>query len=337
MFYLILKRLQIKKIITYLIFCLLLLEATSCMAQQQLPNAGHGLWGVDISNDDKYIALGGDDSLLQIFTNDLKLYKSIKLQKEGMVRAVQWHPKENLLAISTRNDAWIFDPVSENKIKLEGGIDGSRAIAWNYNGQLLAAAAGSGTIWIWDRHGKLLRKIQKTTDGLPDKKDFLGMDWHPSKNIFTTVGDEIRIFDTSGKQLNVFKHRAQQAGLLTVKWHPSGDFFVTGDYGHPKEGIPVLLQFWHADGKLIKEWNESKSEFRNIRWNKQGTYLATGSDALRIWTKDGELLYTGNQDGNPGLWGVDWVSDSKKIITVTFSPGNIQLWNNKAELLKTIK
>jgi hypothetical protein len=36
--------------------------------------AGNGLWTVDISNDDRYIALGGDDSLLRIFTSDLKLY-----------------------------------------------------------------------------------------------------------------------------------------------------------------------------------------------------------------------------------------------------------------------
>ena len=36
------------------------------------------------------------------------------------------------------------------------------------------------------------------------------------------------------------------------------------------------------------------------------------------------------------LWGVDWISDSQKIVTVTFAGGNIQLWNEKAELLKTI-
>ena len=172
---------------------------------------------------------------------------------------------------------------------------------------------------------------------MPDTKDFLGMDWHPSKNIFTTVGDEIRIFDTSGTQLNVFKHRQQRAGLLTVKWHPSGNFFVTGDYGHPKEGVPVLLQFWQTDGKLIKEWAGSETEYRNIRWNKQGTYLATGSDALRIWTKDGHLLYTAKQENNGGLWGVDWDSDSKRIVTVSFGNGNIRLWDDKAKLLKTIK
>ena len=338
MFYSNQKRKYIKTTTIYQIFSLLLLTAFLAGNEQNPSNAGRGLWTIDISHDDKYIALGGDDSLLRIYTNDLTLYKSIKLEARGMIRAVHWHPKENLLAVSTRNSIWVLDPVTGHETKLEGDHNGSRTIAWNHNGEMLAAAAGSGIVWIWNKNGKLLRKIQKTgEDGLPDKKDFLGMDWHPSKNILTTVGDEIRIFDTSGKQLNVFKHRDQRAGLLTVKWNPSGDFFVTGDYGHRDEGIPTLLQFWQLDGKLITQWNGSKKEFRNIRWNKQGTYLATASDVLRIWTKDGKLLHTGEQGGNGVLWGADWLSDSQKIVTVSYDSGNIQMWNNKAILLKTIK
>ena len=328
---------QVKTIMKYPIFCLLLLTACSCTGQQAKSNPNRGLWTVDISHDDKYVALGGDDSLLRIFTSDFKLYRSEKLETRGAIRAVHWHPKANLLAVSTRNDIWILNSETGAEIKLEGDHNGSRTIAWNYNGEMLAAAAGSGIIWIWNKNGKLLRKIQKTAlDGSPDKKDFLGVDWHPSKNILTAVGDEIRIFDTSGNQLNVFKHREKQAGLLTVKWHPSGNFFVTGDYGHANEGIPTLLQFWNMDGKLLYEWNGSKREFRNVRWNKQGTYLATASDALRIWSKDGKLLHTGKPHGNSVLWGADWIRDSKKIVTVSFDSGNIQLWDNKANLLKTI-
>jgi WD40 repeat protein len=325
------------KLIPYQLICLLLLIVCTSGGQQSKPVKAYGLWTLDISHDDNYIAAGGDDSMLRIFTKDLKPYKIENVGKRGMIKCMQWHPKQNLLAISSRQDVWVADPETGKEIILEGELNGSRTIAWNYNGELLAAAAGSGIVWIWNRDGKLLRKIQKTSDdGSPDKKDFLGLDWHPSKNILTTVGDEIRIFDTAGKQLNVFKHREQRAGLLTVKWHPAGNFFVIGDYGHPKEGIPVLLQFWNPDGKLIKEWNGSKYEFRNIRWNKQGTLLATGSDALRIWSQDGKLLYTGKEEGNKVLWGVDWVSDSKKIITVSYDSGNIQLWNDKAKLLKTI-
>ena len=324
-----------KNLLSYQLMSVLLITAVASCGQNIKSSAGKGLWTVDISHDDKYIALGGDDSLLRIYANDLKLYKAFKLKE--MIRAVDWHPKTNLLAISTRKNIWILDPETAKEVQLEGDHKGSRTIAWNYNGEMLAAAAGSGVVWVWNKEGKLLRTIQKVDEsGTPDKKDFLGIDWHPSKDILTTVGDEIRIFDTSGKQLNVFKHRVQQAGLLTVKWHPSGDFFVTGDYGHPKEGIATLLQFWQPDGKLVKEWNESEKEFRNIRWNKPGTQLATASDALRVWSKEGKLLYTGKQEGNAVLWGVDWFSDSKKIVTVSYDSGNIQLWDDKAKLLKTI-
>jgi len=325
-----------KRLIPYKLFWVLIIAANACCGQHANSPAGRALWTVDISHDDKYIAVGGDDSLLRIFTNDLTLYKWTKVD-HGMIRAVQWHPKENLLAVAARNGIWLYYPEMGKEIQLEGDHKGSRTIAWNYNGELVAAAAGSGKIWIWNKQGKLLRTIQKTDEsGIADKKDFLGLDWHPSKNILTTVGDEIRIFDTSGKQLNVFKHREQRAGLLTVKWHPSGDFFVTGDYGHINEAIPTLLQFWQPDGKLLREWSGSKMEFRNIRWNKQGSYLATASDVLRIWTKEGNLLYTGAQAGNQVLWGVDWINDSKKIVTVSFDSGNIQLWDDKAKLLKTI-
>lgn len=306
------------------------------IAVAQKPAGANGLWTIDISRDDKYIATGGDDSLLRIFTADLTIYKSVRTGNKGMIRAVSWNPTENVLAVASRNDIWIFNPETEAEMQLQGKHGGSRTIAWNYNGELLATAGGGGIIWIWDRHGNLKRQIQKISDnGTRDSKDFLGLDWHPSRNILVTVGDEIRIYDTTGKQLNNFRHREKQAGILTVKWHPSGEFFVTGDYGHADEGIPTLLQFWKMDGKLIREWNGSKKELRNIRWNKQGTVLATGSDALRLWTKNGELLYTGRMDDNTVLWGVDWKSDSNEIVTVNFQNGKIQTWNNKAELLKT--
>ena len=116
-----------KKLISYQFILLLLITAhTSCSQHIKTP-AGYGLWAVDISHDDKYIALGGDDSLLRIFTIDLTPYKTIGAG--GMIRAVHWHPKENLLAVSSRNNIWILKPESGEEIKLEGQHNGSRAVA----------------------------------------------------------------------------------------------------------------------------------------------------------------------------------------------------------------
>jgi WD40 repeat protein len=93
------------------------------------------------------------------------------------------------------------------------------------------------------------------------------------------------------------------------------------------------LQFWSADGKIIKSLSGSKAEYRNIRWNKDGTLLATASDAIRLWTSDGQLQYTGQSENL--LWGIDWDNLGKNIIT-TSAKGNINLWTDKGELLKEL-
>ena len=67
---------MIKKLLSYQAIWLLLMLAHSACTQNI--KAGHGLWTVDISHDDKYIALVGDDSMLRIFTYDLQLYKTVK-------------------------------------------------------------------------------------------------------------------------------------------------------------------------------------------------------------------------------------------------------------------
>jgi WD40 repeat protein len=87
--------------------------------------------------------------------------------------------------------------------------------------------------------------------------------------------------------LQNIKHRNEETIILAVQWHPGGTFFATGDYGHKEEGIESLLQFWNEDGVLIKSLKGSKAEYRNIRWNKDGTLLATASDGLRLWSEDG--------------------------------------------------
>ena len=324
----------------YLILVMVLGLAVSCHGQNPHP-VSYGLWAVDISADEKYVAAGGDDSLLQILTADLKPVKVYK--QNGMIKSVDWHPSENKLAVATIKNAFVLDTESGEEIKLEGVKYGSRAIAWNPSGELLGMADGGGIFMIWNKQGQLLRRIQKSNpDGTPDKKSFLGFDWHPFNNTMVTVGDEIRIYDTSGNQINVFRHRKEMTGILSVKWHPSGEFFVTGDYGHENEGKPTVLQFWKPDGTLIRELKDSDSEFRSVSWNKEGTRLATGSSEIRIRDKEGKILYRASNKGN-AFWCIRWNKLSDKLITVnnggrsTEQPGNIRIWTPEARLLKSVQ
>lgn len=321
---------MLKALTVYLLASLLLLQ-TSCgqsTVTKNKPINGRSetlLWTTDWRADDKQIAVGGDDSLLKIYDSEnLKLLKTYQLK--SMIRQVSWHPTNNFLAIATNDDeVSILNTDTEKFIKLNGITNGARGIDWNFNGQILATADNDGLVKIWDLTGNLLRTIKKE-----DNNSYFSINWHPSKNIIAVSGDDIRIMDTSGVTLKKIKHRKDNTGILAIRWHPSGDFFATGDYGHDEEGVKSIIQFWKTDGTLIKTLYGGNAEYRNIQWDIKGDFLASGSDALRIWNKNGDLLFTGKSQDL--LWGVDWNSTSKKIITTSIN-GHIKLWTGKAKLI----
>jgi WD40 repeat protein len=285
------------------------------------------LWTVDWSPDSKLYAIGGDDKLLRIYdTRDTKLTKTYDLG--SAIQCLDWHKTGNILAIALDDNPVQLLNIETGKFLKLKETTGSRALAWNNTGELLAVGDYDGRLQIYSKEGVLIKSIKKD-----NTKTYLSIDWHPQKNIILTGGDKIRIFDTSGTLLQSIKHRTEETIILTVKWHPSGTYFATGDYGHKEEGIESLLQFWKTDGKIIKSISGSKAEYRNIRWNNDGTLLATASDALRLWTNEGQLLYSGQSENL--LWGIDWYNQNRNIIT-TSEKGNINLWSDKAVLLKTM-
>ena len=286
-----------------------------------------GTWTIEWSPDEAYIAYGGDDSLLKIFKpGGSSLTRSYKMN--SMIKGLSWHPDSRLLAISLNNGVQLLDMETGDFFTVTELTTGGRGIGWNYTGELLGLADGRGVVQIMNKKGELLRSIKKHNN-----HSYLALHWHPSKNIIVTSSDEIILFDTSGRQLNMFNHRKERAGILSVRWHPSGKFFASGDYGHDGEGIESLLQFWKEDGTLIKIMHGSKTEYRNIRWNRDGSLLATASDALRTWSKEGKLVNSGKTGYN--LWGISWNSKGSQIITSSFD-GNIDFWTSKAKLIRHV-
>jgi WD40 repeat protein len=285
-------------------FTLILLTVFIVIASLSfLPKRPSGIWTAEWKPDGLLLALSGDDSTLWVYDGkDLHLSKTIDVGE--MVLGLAWHPEKPILAIATRKGVKFWDPQTSKLTSLTSIKTGGRGIGWNHHGTLLALADGNGVIQITDLNGKLIRSIPKD-----DRNSYLTMHWHPSRNLILTGGDEIRIWDTSGRQLKVFRHRKDQTGILSVRWHPSGQFFAVGDYGHEQEGMPTVLQFWKADGTLIRTITGHHAEIRNLRWNHDGSQLATAADGLRIWDKEGKLLR--NQPTKYLLWALAWRPDSK--------------------------
>ena len=293
-------------------------------------------WTADWSPDDKFIAVGGVDSVLRIYNaKNFKLYKAFPMN--SWIHVVQWHADSKTLAVATLKKYVHLINVQTGEITPLNSAGGSRALAWNSTATLLAVADLEGIITIWNDKGVLLRTIDEKFGPEVVGESYLALDWHPHKNILVATNFQINLFDTSGKKLNIMEHKNKAAIILCVKWHPSGKFFVIGDYGHNWEGenVPSLLHYWGEDGSYIKSVQGSKAEYRNISWNKEGMSLATANDVLRIWTKDGKLKYESSRDSTNYLWGVDWNTKSDRIVTASRFK-TIAIWDSTVKVVTLI-
>ncbi|MDH3651328.1 MAG: hypothetical protein OEQ53_16695, partial [Saprospiraceae bacterium] len=294
----------------------------------QFGNKAAILWTANWSADNSLLAVGGSNNEVLLFeTTDFTLIKSYPLDF-GVLR-MDWHPSKNMLAVAADGSGSCIIDVEKDKIfELKGISEGSRAIAWNRSGKYLASASYDKSLSIWNPSGSIITHVKEAA-----AKSFVGIDWHPSKDEIITLSDSIRIFDFQGNVLQTLDHRKEEVLMLSVEWHPSGDLYAIGDYGDHDFKYAPLLQFWNKEGTLRLEVEESKAEYRNLSWSHDGARLATASDMLRIWSRDGKLL----SESGPSdlLWGVDWSSNGEFIATSSIE-GHIKIWNRNAKFVREL-
>ncbi|WP_136467884.1 WD40 repeat domain-containing protein [Flagellimonas onchidii] len=293
------------------------------------------LWTVAWNPNGKYIATGGNQDELKIF--DTKTFELINTfpVKDVQLSRVKWHPTKNILAVITQGrtfKAKLLNLEKNEWIDLQDLESSFRALDWNHTGELLAVSELEKAVSVYTMDGARVSRFKA------DPKGVAGLDWHPTKNIMVTVGDQIGIYSQHGDTINSFKSRTEETLLLCVEWHKSGDFFAIGDYGALKNKVndkDKLIQFWNIEGGKLFEAALRNVEYRNIRWNPNREKLASASDALRIWSKEGKLIAE-SKSTEDYLWGVDWSPDGKFIVTSS-SEGKMVLWDENAISLRTIE
>jgi len=300
------------------------------------------LWTADWNHDGSRFAVGGDHTL---WVFDSKTFERKSLLPETQeatgdditlpymaVTHVSWHPRSNLLAVSSQGTDvnGVYDVASASRIPLK--MDGGRGVSWSPEGDVLAISSPGGHLRLWRSDGTLLHEIPRYKEA----KGLTGVSWRPSGDRIITIGARITLHDKDGQPIRQMTHRPEAEErlnlLLCVEWHPSGEFFAVGDYGNDVDD-PVL-QFWSADGVLLKSVTiQGGAEIRNLSWNRDGTLLASASDKLRIWTRDGELKH---ESSSPDLlWGVAWHPDGDRILTSSHD-GRVTLWSSTGTLMKEI-
>lgn len=289
------------------------------------------LWAADWQANNDKIAIGGAQDTLRFFSATTHELLN-ELPFEGTITKVKWHPTENLLAFSAQDQkttASILNIDSNESIKLDSlSNEGTRAVGWSKNGELLAVGDYEGFITIFDKEGNFIKQIDT------GQKSIIGLDWHPSENLIVGIGEKISLYNIDTDSLQNIKHREEEVLMLCVAWHPSGDFFVTGDYGINEQNYPPLLQYWSADGKKLKTIEESKAEYRNLTWTKDGTTLATASEKIRLWDENGNLLSEKSVENL--LWGIDWNPDDTQLVTSDLK-GKIVIWDKNLNKINELK
>lgn len=323
---------MMKKILFFLIAILVV----GCIKNQkesiqQTEKKEWWLWTAGWHPNANEIVVGGTQDTLRLFsTKESRLLKNYPVK--GTITKTKWHPTKNILAFSVqggKSKTSILNIDIGKRIELDSINDfGVRAIDWNKNGDFLAVGDYDGIIGIFNIEGRLVKRIAT------EQKGIMGLDWHPSKDIIVAVGEKITLYDLSSDSLRHIEDRENEVLMLCVEWHPSGEQFVTGDYGDFEHNYPPLLQFWSANGVKIKTVEKSKAEYRNLKWTKDGTLLATASEKLRLWDKNGDLVL--EKPVRNLLWGIDWNSDDSKLVT-TDGKGLIHIWDRNLKKIDELK
>lgn len=300
--------------------------------EEKRQNENWFFWSVDWHPTKEQVVLGGsNDTFLKLLsTNSFQELKTYPYK--GTITKSKWHPSKNLLAISVqdgKSKPTIFNVEKEASIDLDSlPKAGARAIGWNHSGKLLAVGSYDGYLSIFDEEGSVLKKVNT------HQKSIIGLDWHPKENLIVAVGEDISLYYYDSDSLTHLQDREEDVLMLCVDWHPSGEFFVTGDYGDFEFHYPPLLQYWSYDGQRIKAIEESKAELRNIKWSSDGDLLATASEKIRLWNIDGDIV--AEEESENLLWGIDWNPDATRIVA-TDTERKIIFWDRSLKSLKELQ
>lgn len=197
-------------------------------------------------------------------------------------------------------------------------LSGNTTRVWDIDvspdGRAIATVSQSGTIRIWDRHGRLRHTIVQPGGELR------AIAFSPDQRAIATAtsNGRVRILDYNGRLQGEFEAHDQE--IWDLAFSPDGRFLASAS-------SDSRVKLWQPDGTLVHTFIDHRAQVRQVAFSPDGKTIASASNdrAIKLWSVGGELLET-------------LTAHESAIIALAFSPdgrslasgGNdrlVRLWN----------
>lgn len=191
--------------------------------------------------------------------------------------------------------------------------DHAISIGWSGDGSLVAGAAVSGPIVVWESSSGAVRH-QWPGHGFGTTM----IAWHPTRPLLASAGQDgkVRLWDLASGQ-EAMSIDGGAAWVERLAWSPKGEYLASS------AGRTVRL--WTPDGKMVRELPAQRSTVADLTWRPGSTDLTVaaygglsvwipesdspkrafewkGSILALAWSPDSKYIATGNQDATVDFW-----------------------------------
>lgn len=323
--------------------------------------------------DAQTLAIGCLDGTIRLWRPGAAIAPHSIAAHTDIVNSLSWHSASGLLA-SSSNDG----TVKLWSLSAGGGYQQAqdfeqmpvRSAAWSPDGQTLACALDSGSLFLWSPRERTLHPLHGHTHSV------WSVDWSPGGQVIASASNDatIRLWEAATRRCLRVLH-GHQNWVWVARWHPQTAQLASGGhdgslrlwdstsgvclrscYGHlanvraiapTPDGATLALG---CDDTILRLWSPNPAApfahvnghnhlIMDLGWSHEGQRLASASHdyTLRIWSRSSQRCLQVLQGHTNWVWSVDWHPHTDLLASGSVD-GTVKIWHpEQSQCLQTLK
>ena len=278
------------------------LDNNSMITSKKISNSS--LTNIDISNNDRFISLGGWDYKVYILEKEsLRILKTFDNTHKNWIKSIKFNEFSTMLAVSGLDKR--ISVTNLNKLEKLNTLNNFNyniwSIDWSNDSNYIVAGGFEGVIEIWD---PVFTSLQKRSNISTSPINVVS--WSPDNSTILSGTNDGTIYVWDPDNLNLdFSLKRTENEIIGISWSENSRFFVAVDDSNvirvwDLQEKKILASFMiFSDGKYIS-YQDSGEYVSNINENNNDKYFMKKSplnlfDTLN-YKKVDELML---QENNP--------------------------------------